>query len=240
MPPIATVVAQLTADPKPVICLDTCDILEVVQCLAWEKERTPRPVTCVEPARRLLSALAVDPNLAQLVITDLVHQEWSQNVLNIAQKAKDFLPKIDNIVGYPYQAAGFAGTVLPVSPSLSGSTLVANLVTLSTNLLNQAIRLELGDQPIRLALDRVMTKRRPSHEGHIKDSINFEHYLGFARYLRAGRFAEEVFFVSKNKSDYWEPGTSQIHHDLLHEISDPAVQIRFFTSLAAAIGYLGI
>ncbi len=33
MPPITTVVAQLLADPKPVICLDTCDILEVVQCL---------------------------------------------------------------------------------------------------------------------------------------------------------------------------------------------------------------
>src|SRR5262249_38395674 len=148
--------------------------------------------------------------------------------------------KIDNIVGFPYQAAGLAGTVLPVSPSLSTSSLVANLVTLSTNLLNQAIRLDLEDPLIRLALDRVMTKQRPSHEGHIKDSINFEHYLGFARHLRAGGFTEEVVFVSKNKRDYWEPGTSQIHDDLLPEISDPAVQITFFTSLAAALGTLGI
>jgi hypothetical protein len=142
MPSIAAVAAQLIAGPpKPVICLDTCDILEVVQCLDWEKERTPRAVTCIEPARRLLIALAGDPNRAQLVITDLVHQKWSQNFVTVEQKAKDFLAKVDNIVGYPYQAAGFAGTVLPVSPSLSASTLVANLVTLSTNLLNQAIRL---------------------------------------------------------------------------------------------------
>src|SRR5207249_9762667 len=122
----------------------------------------------------------------------------------------------------------------------SASTLVANLVTLSTNLLNQAIRLDLGDPLIRLARDRVMAKRRPSHEGHIKDSINFEHDLQFARPLRAGGFTEEVVFVSKNKWDYWEPGTSQIHHDLFAEISDPAVQITFFTSLAAALGSLGI
>jgi hypothetical protein len=36
MPPIAAVVAQLAPAPKPVLCLDTCDILEVVQCLDWE------------------------------------------------------------------------------------------------------------------------------------------------------------------------------------------------------------
>jgi hypothetical protein len=240
MPAIAVVAQLIAGRPKPVICLDTCDILEVVQCLDWEKERTPRSVACIEPARRLLTALAVDPDRAQVVITDLVHHEWTQNIGAIEQKAKDFLARIENIVGYPYQAAALAGTVLAVSPSLSASTLVADLVTLSTNLLGQAVRLDLGDPQIRLALNRVMSKRRPSHEGHIKDSINFEHYLELARRLRAGGFREDVVFVSKNKKDYWEPGTTQIHHDLLPEINDPAVQITFAASLAAALGPLGI
>src|SRR6266566_2464811 len=107
MPSMAAVTAQLIAGPqKPVICLDTCDILEVVQCLDWEKERTPRSVTCIEPVRRLLNALAADPNRAQVVITDLIHHEWTQNIAAIEQKAKDFLAKIDTILGYPYQAAG--------------------------------------------------------------------------------------------------------------------------------------
>jgi hypothetical protein len=33
---IAHVERVLIAAPKPVICLDTCDILDVVQCLDWE------------------------------------------------------------------------------------------------------------------------------------------------------------------------------------------------------------
>src|SRR5271157_3087678 len=127
MPAIAHVEGVLNAAPKPVICLDTCDILEVVQCLDWEKSggNTPRAVTCVEPVRRLLNTLTANPNRVQLVAL------------------------------------------------------------------------------IDLALARVMGKHRPSQDGHIKDSINFEHYLEFARRLRAGGFAEEVIFVSKNRKDYW-------------------------------------
>jgi hypothetical protein len=37
MPSIAGIVGQLAAAPKPVICLDTCDILDVVQCLGLGK-----------------------------------------------------------------------------------------------------------------------------------------------------------------------------------------------------------
>jgi hypothetical protein len=241
MPAIAAVAAQIIAGPpKPVICLDTCDILEVIQCLDWEKERTPRPFHCIEPAMRLRSALAANPDRLQVVITELVHREWTQNIGGIQQKAVEFLAKIDDIVGFPYQAANLAGVVLPVYPRLSASTLVNALFTLSSNLLGQAVRLDLEDPQIRLALDRVLHKRRPSHEGHIKDSINFEHYLELARRLRAGGFMEPVVFVSKNKRDFCETNTTQIHPDLLPDINDPAVRIRFSASLAAALGPLGI
>lgn len=112
MPVIAHVEGVLNAAPKPVICLDTCDILEVVQCLDWEKSggNTPRAVSCIEPVRRLLNTLTANPNRAQLIITDLVHTEWSQNIAGIRTKAEEFINKIDDIVARPYQAAGFAGT----------------------------------------------------------------------------------------------------------------------------------
>lgn len=241
MPAISVVAAELIAGPpKPVICLDTCDILEVVQCLDWEKEGKPRAVTPIEPARRLMNTLAVDPDRAQLVITDLVHHEWNQNIADIQQKAVNFLAKIDSIVKSPYDAAALSGTTMTFSPSLAANSLVSDLVSLSTNLLNQAVRLNREDAQVRLALDRVMSKRRPSHAGHIKDSINFESYLELARQLRAGGFSEPVVFVSKNKNDYWEPGTSRIHPDLLPDISDPSVQMAFAASIAAALGPLGI
>ena len=85
-----------------------------------------------------------------------------------------------------------------------------------------------------------MGKHRPSHDGQIKDSINFEHYLEFARQLRAGGMTDEVIFVSKNRKDFWNGETAQIHPDLFPQINDPAVQIRFFGSMSAALGFLGI
>ncbi len=224
MPVIAHVEGVLNAAPKPVICLDTCDILEVVQCLDWEKSggNTPRAVSCIEPVRRLLNTLTANPNRAQLIITDLVHTEWSQNIAGIRTKAEEFINKIDDIVARPYQAAGFAGTLLPIYPPLAGSTLVADLVALSTALLNQATRLVLDDALIDLALARVMD------------------YLELARRLRAGGFAEEVIFVSKNRKDYWNGENPHIHPDLHPQINDPAVQLRFFGSIVAALGFLGI
>ena len=242
MPTIAHVANALNAAPKPVICLDTCDILEVVQCLGWEKSdgNTPRKVTCIESVRQLLDQLAADPNRVQLVITDLVHTEWTQNIPGIREQAEVFVKKIDAIVGQTYLAAGFAGTLLPVYPPLVGSTLVADLVDLSTELLNQAIRLDLDDALNDLAIARVIKKHRPSHDGHIKDSINFEHYLDLARHLRAGGFAEEVIFVSKNGKDFWNGKRAEIHPDLKPQIDDPAVKLGFFGSITAALGHLKI
>ncbi len=165
---------------------------------------------------------------------------WNQNIGEIRAKAEDFLTKIDTIVDQPYQAADLAALKLQPFPPLAATTLVNHLVTLSTALLNKAIRLDLDNTEITLALQRVMTKRRPSHEGHIKDSINFEHYLELARQLRAAGFAEEVVFVSKNRKDYWDGQHPRIHPALAPEITDPAVRIEFFGTLAAALGFLHI
>jgi hypothetical protein len=240
MAPIAALVGRLTGAPKPVLCLDTCDILEIVQCLDWEKPGTPRVVMCIEPARRLLNTLTVNPDRIQIVITELVATEWNQNIAAIRAKAIAFLTRVDEIVGRPYQAARLRGTALPAYPPLSGSSLVDDLEALSSALLNQAVRLNHYKAQINLALQRVMTKRRPSHDGHIKDSINFEHYLELARRLRAAGFGEDIVFVSKNRKDYWEGDLPQIHHDLQPEITNPAVRIDFFGSLAAALGFLHI
>jgi hypothetical protein len=241
MPAITAMAADLCAKPaRPVICLDTCDILELVQCLDWEKPGTPRSVAPMDPVRRLLAALIANPDRVQLVVTYLVEHEWNQNIVGIRAKADSFLKKIDDIVSTAGQAAGFVGTALPAPTPLSASTLVADAAALSTSLLNAAVRLERDDAMIWRALNRVMIKQRPSHDGHIKDSINFEHYLEFARQLRAGGLAGPVLFVSKNRKDFWDGENSRIHPDLAPEVNDPAVQLQFYGSLTAALGRLHI
>jgi hypothetical protein len=241
MPALTNLAVDLCAKPaRPVICLDTCDILEVVQCLDWERPGTPRSAAPIEPVRRLLAALIANPDRAQLVVTYLVEHEWTQNIGDIRAKAESFLKRIDDIVSTAGQAAGLVGTALPAPTPLSASSLVEDAAALSASLLNQAVMLERDDAMIRRALNRVMIKRRPSHDGHIKDSINFEHYLEFARQLRAGGFTAPVLFVSKNRKDYWDGEKPQIHADLATEINDPAVRLQFYVSLTAALGPLHI
>lgn len=240
MPRLATVARRLVAAPKPVLCLDTCDLLEVVQCLDWEKPGVPRSVTCVEAAFRLDATLAVNPDRVAVVVTDLVEREWTQNIAGVVAKARAFLARLDESVGRPYLAAQIIGTALPPFPPLSAGRLVDDLENLSRGLLNRVVRLSLARPLIERAWLRVCNKTRPSHEGHIKDSVNLEHYLELARLLRVAGFVEDVVFVSKNRRDFWAGDTPHLHPDLLAEFTDPAVRMAFHGSLAAAMGALRI
>jgi hypothetical protein len=51
MPAIAAVVANLLARPRPILCLDTCDLLDIIQCVAEGKARR------LEHVRRLIDTL---------------------------------------------------------------------------------------------------------------------------------------------------------------------------------------
>jgi hypothetical protein len=238
MPPLADVVGRVVAAPKPVICLDTCDILEVVQCLDWERPSAARNTACVASARRLLTTLVADPDRALVVVTDLVVTEWHQNIAEIRDHALRFLSQVDGVVRRAHQAAMAAGTTLAAYTDLSASTLVDDLVELSRALLDQATRIDLEPPTLDLAVQRVLARRRPSQDGHLKDSIHFEHYLELARRFRAAGFAEECVFVSRNKKDFWHGQQPSVHPDLAPEIDDPAVRLRFFGSLEAALGHL--
>ena len=237
MPAIAAVAAQVAAAPKPVLCFDTCDVLEVVQCLHYEKFGSPRTIACIEPVRRLLDALAANPDRVQLVITELVATEWNQNIVGIRTKAEQHLAHIDDAVMRLHEAAGYVGTAMAASPAHAGGTLVADLVVLSQALLKQALRLDLDGALIQRALNRVYAKTRPSHDGHVKDSIHLEHYLEIARQLRALHFADHCIFVSGNRRDFWDGETSRLHPALSLEFADAAINLRFFGSIQAALGF---
>src|SRR5262249_31061696 len=60
MPTLAAVAADLLAKPRPVLCLDTCELLMAVQCL-------PQPRFQVEALNRTRSFLAATPECPQRV-----------------------------------------------------------------------------------------------------------------------------------------------------------------------------
>ena len=70
MPAIAAVVADLLARPRPVLCLDTCDLLDIIQCVAEGKARR------LEHVRRILDTLPLRPDDVKFVVSYLVPVEW--------------------------------------------------------------------------------------------------------------------------------------------------------------------
>ena len=73
MPAIAAVVADLLARPRPILCLDTCDLLDIIQCVAEGAAHR------LEHVHRLIDALDHRPDRLQLVVSYLVPVEWAQN-----------------------------------------------------------------------------------------------------------------------------------------------------------------
>jgi hypothetical protein len=234
MPALATVVADLLAHPRPVLLLDTCDLLDIIQCVAEGKAGR------LEHVRRLVTALGADPDRLQLVVSYLVPVEWAQNQAIVLADVELRTRRLDQDIADIHRAWQHAGSQLPgPTPSYAGSGLTAALAALAGTILGWAVVLDPDETCIGRALDRVHTKGRPSHTGMVKDSIHLEHYLELCRQLHTSAFPGRRVFVSANKADFWAAkNRADIHPDLEPQLT--AVGLEFFGTLEAALGSLGI
>ena len=213
MTSIAEVAADLVAHPRPVLCLDTCDILNAMEGLSEKNAKS------LEWTTRLLEALASRFDSVQPVVSYLVVHEWTQNLPKINDKVLKFLEDVDASLREIYLAYRFANqappsTVPSVPPSYSGTQLATHLVDRMKAVLNTSAILDSEEACVTSAMLRVLERRRPSHNGMIKDSLNLEHYLALVRLLRQSGFTERCLFVSANKADFWtEKKLDVIHFD---------------------------
>ena len=222
----------LLAQPRPVLCLDTCELLSAVQCLRQDQ------AIHIEALAVLLTSMVSTPNSVLVVITDLVVHEWGQNLPGVPGKAHEFPTRIDHESGIVHDAWLHLGPALTTTPSTHAlSPLIAELTKLAQDVIDLACILERESVCVDRALGRVLSQSRPSHEGSIKDSIHLEHYLELATQLHASGFTDRRVFVSANKKDFWESNPpTRIHHTLAPEFA--AVGLEFFGDLRSAVGSL--
>jgi PIN domain len=234
MATIKEAVGALSADKVPVLCLDTCDFLDVVRELAEGN------LFHVGSFRRILTTLDLAPGRLGLVVTYLVRHEWERNKIQVGLELEKFLDDAATSALRIAEARKLGNLpALFADPGLFDSTLVQKLVELAEDVMNHAVILEKDDSCVALALDRVMDGRWPSHRNEIKDSIHWEHYLELSRQLGAAGHAQARIFVSANKADFWANRDSPaIHPDL--EAEARAAGLRFFGRLDEALRSLGI
>lgn len=239
MTAIAEMAAQLLADPRPVLFLDTCDILNAMEGL------TEKSASRLGWTTRLIDALALSPTRVRPVVSYLVVHEWDQNLPNVRDKVQRFLENLDASVSQVYEAFRLAYQPLPASlppspPTFVTAPLIEHLIDRMETVLGLAVHLDRDPECIERALQRVMDRRRPSHKGKIKDSIILEHYLSLTAQIRKSGFADRCLFVSSNTSDFAADAKNRAHHPELDPDFGPPNLLEYFADPFAALASLGL
>jgi hypothetical protein len=236
---IAGAVADLVANPRPILCLDTCDFLDVVRRFA-DSDPKEANLYIAHSFRNVADALATGPDRCQVIVTYLVLHEWGQNIEEARKKVDQYLGESDRRIDRIAEACGWGETAVPaLSVRLATVSLTTSLVALAESLMNQALIIEKDAECVERALRRVMGRMRPSRKGEIKDSIHWEHYLELSRRLEAAGHTLARIFVGADKAAFWvNRETPTVHPDLDAEAI--ASGLRFFGRLDEALRTLGI
>jgi hypothetical protein len=237
---------NLMANQRPLLFLDTCDLVNLLQVL------TTVPVPELRAVNRLLDALAANPQHCQPVGTYVTAIEFAQktdpiNPVYIEDSMGRRMPPdevtyqlavIDAQLVRLHQVRQEFGVPLPAATIYAGLGLLADLRVTAEMLFDVCWALEREQTCVNAAVQRVLDKRRPSHKREVKDSIHLEHCLDLARRIRLEGFAEQIIFASANKNDYGPAVAQQPHPDLQFDFA--AVNMTYFDSLGDAIVHLGI
>lgn len=243
---LAAAAADLVASPRPLLFLDTCDLVNLLQVV------TTLPLRELRAVNRLLAALGANPQRCQPVVTYVTAVEFPQktdptNAVYIQDGMGKRMPPdeviyqlglIDAQLGRLHQVRQELGVPLPAPTVYAGLGLLADLQTTAEMVLDVCWALERDQACVDAAVQRVFERRRPSHKREVKDSIHLEHCLELARRVRPQGFAEQILFASANKNDYGPAVAQQPHAELQQAFA--AVQMSYFDSLGDAIGHLGI
>ncbi len=236
MTTIPAAVAQIIAQPAPVVILDTCNLLDLFRCdKVGQKPRVPAEE--IRIASVLLAFAIARPAAAHLVVPELVPGEFTDHANKTEGKFDEWLKEQDENQAWLAEASPWVGTSLPNPPAVRPFGLHAGFRRLADDLLAQAVVLDRDQASLNRAVERLIAKRRPSHKKEIKDAINLEQCLELCLQLRDGGFQRPAVFVSSNKNDYAMPSPgSRLHVNLRARFA--VVSLEYYPSLRSAVGAL--
>jgi len=229
MPSIAAAEAQLRAENRPVLFLDTCILLDGIRatyrCLASGY---------VQRAAGLRTMLTADPPQCTLVVASMVPKEWHDNAASVRDEVRAHLVKMQEQAVHFHEACGALGIGLTFGrPFYPGAHLADRLYDLSKALLDGSTCLDPDVGCMSRGVGRVVAKTPPSRQGgEVKDCVIVEECLELTRQLRANGFARKCVFCTSNMDDYGDPGGG-LHATLAAEFV--AVGLGFTSNLLWAV-----
>ena len=227
-------VTWIAALGAPVLCLDTCTILDIMRNSLRETVRVHER----EAALYLLSVMETGTALTGLT-ADQVHAEFQTNAKNVQDEAaralnglRDTLARIDDI------AAVFGTTGRADLSHLDGHTIRSRAV--ADRWMAIATRIYADDDIELRAFRRSRAARTPAQKARdsTKDCLVIETYLDTVTKLRAAGLASRVVFVFSNTRDYAGETGRALNADLAAEFA--ILDMEYAPNLAAAKHLLGL
>jgi hypothetical protein len=227
---IADIVHDITANPAPVLFLDTCILLDVVRA---PLRRKPDEVRL---AQLFLTSVRKKPKSIHLLVPSPVQPEWETHIQERVNECAMAVNACDAV------AAICGHLALPMVGALpAGVDEMPNLLRqLSTDLLAACVTIDNDGLASSRAVDRIVACRHPvkQHSKGAKDSVILEHAVETTAQLRIAGFVEICVFVSSNTSDFANPGSTNLHTQLTASFSP--VSLGYAVSLADAEGILTV
>lgn len=227
-------IAKIMALGAPVLCFDTCTVLDLMRDPTREAVRAHERLA----ALTLLKAAEGAVNLISLM-ADQVAFEFKENAetvekesLQALEKFKAQVSRIDAVVEV-YGGSGRTN-VDHLDDHVDRARAIADRWIAAATPARQ------GSDIASRALLRLNQARTPAKKGKdsMKDCVVVETYLDTVAKLRAGGLASRIVFVSSNTKDYAGETGATIKPDIVQEFA--ALNLDYAPNLAAARHQLGL
>lgn len=218
----------------PVLCLDTCMVLDAMRDPTREQIRPHDR----EAGLALLSAAEAGTALVTLA-ADQVQLEFSSNVDVVEAEATRSLARLREQLGRIDGVAAVYGA--------RGTTNLAHLddhVPRSRRVAERwmaaAVGVERSPEVASRAFARLNAARAPARKGKdsMKDCVVVETYIEAAAALRAAGLSSPIVFASSNTADFTDGPGSRLRAELVHDFA--AARIEYAPNLGAARHLLGL
>lgn len=227
-------IVSLAVLGSPVLCVDTCTVLDVIRDIT-------REAVVLSDASAGLSLLAAAETGSDLIVfmAEQVTLELATLVAGVEQEALSGLAKFqtqaqrihDVAVAYGAQGAfqinHLDGHVNRAKTVLNRWQSVARLVPQNDDVTKRAFR-------------RVNEPRTPARRGKesMKDCVIVEAYIETASQLRAAGLIAPIVFASSNTKEYYAPNTRHLQNDIDADLS--TVLLDYAPNFGAAKYLLGL
>lgn len=226
----------MTAPPHesaPVLCLDTCAILDVVRDPLREDVRLGNHAA----AMSLLRAAEAEA-VPQIRIAELVRSEFAENVETVQEEAEASLSRLRDQIRSMDELAGLYDSPGRLSPGHWDGH-VQRCRAVADRWLEVGRTVSQSPEILGRAVGRVFQARAPSRRGRdsTKDCVILETYLEHVRAVRVSNQSAAVVFLSSNTQDFADP-RGGVAREIAEEFDE--VGLQYAPNMAVAKRLLGL